>query len=890
MRYFCLLFVHVIFYSTNLLAQESDLLINETFTGVSLEEALNTLESNYDIQLAYESQIIEGVTIDEQFKEASLEKVLNSILQTTDLSFLIISPKKVMIRPEAEDTSSGETLITFKGQVVSEGEESPLPYATLSTSDGKVGVYSDQDGFFQLSIARNKLPVTLQVQHITCEMKSVELALSKNEMPFYEIVLNPITFSIDPVTVQELPPIISSTQSTGVLSIDAQQLNRLPSLIGGSDLMRQLQLLPGVAAYNDRSASLQVRASGTDENLIIVDGITLFQPDHFFGIFSALNSHAISDAKLYKNAFPAEYGGRTASVLEVKGKSNRTPVLKGRAEVNLLLANLYLAMPMQKGMNLMVSGRITNQDVTNTRLFGLISEDVTLSPRLQDINENPNRSIQKVEPQFQFYDTHIKWEWMLNASNRFMASFFHSFDDFSYQYEQTYQRFRDGELRPVTERYDEQADWKNQGWALQYAKDWTTNWTTSFQYSTSKFEVLRQVDATLGGPLLQIQPIQILSNRISNDLLSHSFALKNEIAINSHSALSFGYIFEINAANHDLDFGEVALQSVNDRQNINTLFGEYEKEWNDKFSSKLGLRTSLFSNTEYISPRLSLSYKIDDHIKLKGSASRYNQFLRQFNFEDRFARNFDIWVLSDGEEYPVAQANQFMLGSEIITNNGWSFDVELYAKQIEGVLTFVRVAPSVPTDQEMTTSPGYRLFAGQGTSIGMDWLIKKEWENYASWVAYTLSKTDHQFRAINQNQPYPSQDDRRHQLKWANVYQLENWDFSATYIFTSGRPYVDITRFEIAVDRRDVTIDEFINYLKDYHRVDIGVNYSFPLLRKKGTFHASVFNLLNRENIAYRQFIFSLPNNGPNQPQNIALGNDLQLLERTINLGFSLTF
>jgi hypothetical protein len=867
------------------------LLIHQDFRQTSLEAALASLEDSYGIQLAYESHILQGKTVDVKIEGLGLPQTLELLLKDTGFSYLIVDYHKVLIRPQPRVTYQLEEQLRFSGQVSSKLSAEPLSYATIYIKGTSTGTYTDENGIFHLNVQKQALPLTACIQYLGYEEQQIGLNVaSANQM--MDIRLATRRIEIPAITIVETPPMLSSVVSGSALSIKVEELSRLPGFLGGKDLMRQLQMLPGVSAHNDRSSGLEVRAGDEGDNLILLDGIPLFQANHYFGIFSALNTYSIDEARLYKNAFPAEYGGRTASILEVSGRSGLDQAFGGRAELNLLLSNLHLFLPLSSKMALVASGRITNQNAAESQLFGQANEDEPLHTRFSGLNDRPERSIVNVSPDFRFYDTHIKWDWNPSDKNQFSASLFKSFDKFNYRYALSFPRLILGQSSSYEELYQEEHSWQNNGLSMRYRRQWKPDIHSEFLFAHARFESDRQVRYTLTPPMILQKSPRDIFNQQENEISNYTFKWINDWALREQESFKLGYEFEQNRVRHEIALDSARLMGADRQASLHSLFAEYQRSWTGGFSTTIGLRNTLYPPTGklYLSPRLQVNYQATEQLRIKSSLSYYNQFLRTFNYEDRFGRNFNFWVLANDRNIPVASSQQIMLGMNTLTRNGWAFDVELYAKTIDGSLTFVGTRPSLNTE-EREIPDAYRLFRGEGRSYGIDLLVKKQWNAYQSWLAYTLSKTENRFPAINQNNYYPAQNDRRHQLKWIHLYRVGRWDFSLAYIFSSGRPYIDVGSFQLEESRQDVELDNFIGYIDDYHRVDIGLHYQFPLLGTTANIEASVFNLFDRENVAYRQFTYSLAGQTEQGPaRNIVLGNDLELLQRTFNLGLSIEF
>ncbi|MEM6726676.1 MAG: TonB-dependent receptor, partial [Bacteroidota bacterium] len=210
-------------------------------------------------------------------------------------------------------------------------------------------------------------------------------------------------------------------------------------------------------------------------------------------------------------------------------------------------------------------------------------------------------------------------------------------------------------------------------------------------------------------------------------------------------------------------------------------------------------------------------------------------------------------------------------------------------KSMEGLVEIARINNGFMDQQ---TGPGngeYALFTGTGQATGIDLLLTTEWGNYSGWVAYTLSKITNQYPEIRNNTSFAGQNDRRHQLKWLNTYKTGKWEWSANWIYTSGRPYTDVSILSPDQDRRLINPQDRLDRLPAYWRLDLGVNYRFKIKSLDANIGASVFNVTDRANVKYLQFIYSLPGE-QTMPQNEVLGTQTNLLPRTVNLNVGLRF
>jgi len=190
-------------------------------------------------------------------------------------------------------------------------------------------------------------------------------------------------------------------------------------------------------------------------------------------------------------------------------------------------------------------------------------------------------------------------------------------------------------------------------------------------------------------------------------------------------------------------------------------------------------------------------------------------------------------------------------------------------------------------------SSEFLRYVGNRRTFGVDVLLKKEWSKYSTWLAYTLSKSTDRYPSVNRGELIPSENDRRHQLKWVNQYRLGKWDFSATYVYSSGLTYTDLNKLsELSIrDRRNLKPEDFISRLKDYHRIDIGLKRTFKWKGLDANFGLSVFNLFNFNNVKYLQYIYSIDtSDNLLQRKNAVIGTELELLGITPNLSFGIEF
>lgn len=893
----------------------------ESFEQKQLAEVFEILKNKYALDVAYQYEAIENISISKTIQSNTLEVGLQELFANTGLEFRLIDNKRLLVRTsaEAEPHEALQEIFTysFEGKVLDKHSKLPLAFATVYCPSSNVGITTDETGEFSLKIESTQKNGTIVIQYLGYIPRVISWKAGE-DFSNLQIKLQAKTLEFKEITILEQLPTFSLNQEDGGMVFRGNQLNALPSFVGTNDIFRGLQLLPGISATDDLSAELRIRGSGGEENMIILDGITLYNVDHYFGVFSAINGNIIDEVKLYKNAFPVEYGGRTAGIIDFYSHPIENRQVSGIIQADLLTSNAYLSVPINEQMGLLFGGRTTNIDVADTDLFAL------LQANQETINAGQLPQIQKGDPTFRFYDLNAKWLWDISPQSSIRASFFQSYDKFKYDYiridttrANRNQQDRRREIAINTEIFDEERTWNNQGIGLQLNHQWEPRWNTQLNLSYSTFDesqvlnssLIRQIERLPPRPLqnlpnppptniIRIDTTIRLTNRAFNAIVGKELNVKNTYHIDDKQQLTFGYHYVNNNVKIDFNADDRVTLGREREADQHAAYLQYNLETKNNFRLGLGLRNTYYSITEknYLSPRVSLSHRATDELNFKATYSKYYQFLRRNYREDRFGVAYEFWVLGSDRPngFPISSSEQFMLGFNFL-KDGFEIDVEAYHKKIDGVSEFAlqengfgenNVAP--------IQNPTYTIFNGKGTYKGIDVLLKKSTGNYTGWLAYTLSKNEHSFPQIDNGTYFPSQDDQRHQINWTNQYRIKNFELSATFIYSSGRPYTDLERIaEIQErDRRNLRPEDRISFLPDYYRVDVGASYNFDWGRTQGRLGASIFNVFDRQNVKYRQYIYSIPNQrNENLPDvNEVRGTDLLLLGFTPNVSFSLHF
>lgn len=880
-------------------AQTDEIVVQKTFKEEPLNQVLEWIENTYSIYIGYSKVLTQDILINAQFDGQNLEQTLESLLDNTNLQFQFIAENKILVGPKDEIPSKENLQITYTNYsgTIQDPTGNPLPFANILNLRDSTGVFSDSEGRFSLQIINKPQPVELKVSFIGYTEQLITL---DPERSFLSLILEPATQRLNTITItDQLPPpaLKEVFSNTGEALFDFKAM----AMLGGSrDLFRQLQYNAGVKAYDDYSSRLQVRGSNADENMMVMDGMTLYNIDHLYGIFSAVHPGIFDKVQIHKNAFPIEYGGRTASVIELQSNDAIDGNIKSSVGFDLNTVSTLLRFPIGDKFGIITAGRFTHSDVTNNSFFKLLRPRSNVSR--DDNNEGEDRTLLKVLPNFNFYDFYAKVQWKIDEKTLLSASFFTGFDNHTFNYEEDYTAIFNRREVDITETGQEDIFWTNEAVGLNLNRQWSERWRSSLNISQSVYET----NSSDRFSILRTNRFQQEQERViplsskDNSIQGYRLNLKNEWQPSNDRKLTWGYTLTSDEVDFDLINASGKAErrfNWNDQAVRHRIYGEYQQAISANWQLGVGLNGTRYEKNKqwYFSPRISSSLEINDQFSLKASWSLYFQFLRQLYHEDVFGNNQAIWLLASPEEFaqgitiPVASSKHFMIGGSW-KRGSWELDVELFNIDRTGVLEYALLRPGFDLNNSgFINSNSFAIFEGEGQTKGIDFLLKTSANKYRAWLAYTLSSSTITLPRVNFGQPYASPEDSRHQLKFINEYEWSpKWSVSLSYIFASGLPYLDFSQLNQSTPtRRLLFYDTFLERYADYHRVDFGINFRTSITAGTSlelTF--SIFNLFDRRNVKYRQFVFAIPNEEVSE----VLGTELTLLPRIFNFGLNFNF
>lgn len=831
-----------------------------------LTEAFNQLEKQYDLSFSYEDDEVSEIVVNVELTEQPLANGIQLLLEGTGLGYELLDNEFILIKkglPSTVPLYPTPPDISICGRIYEQLSKEPIVATTVYIKDSNHGTYTDVNGLFNLDGSFSKTD-TLIISCIGYESRKMLVGAfmqdpcKKLELSFAKLWMSDILikdFAIDMITLED----------QGNFHFQKEKIPTLPGW-GEPDVMRMLQLLPGIGSAEESAARLNVRGGTPDQNLVLWEGIPIYHTGHLFGLYDAFNPFVVKEVDVWRGNFGTNYGGRNSSVIDIKGRPDLVEESTWGVGFNLLHINAFMEKPLfrksktKKGA-IMVAFRASWVDriksKTFTELFNQAfqSSKVAIQEQFQDENENVFW-----DPLLSYGDFNVKMRWQGKQKNDNSISIFNSADQLNYRF-----GYDDGDY--FTETIDEITT-ANFGASWQHKASWTPKLKADYTFALSTYSnsyLFRWNEEDRERPF-------IYRNNRQNLMADVSAHLNHQWLVSDRHKMSFGYQFTgQEAALSVRDTNTVTLESNTwsqdtSRTALHTFFATFDYDVNETFSFSLGIRENHFPkrNLYYSEPRASFVLRpLWDGFSINGGLGRYFQFVFQIIDFGELGIGEPLWYLA-GEDIPVQELWQWTLGTRYETKS-LLLDFEVYRKDSRN-LTSLNLLLDRGLEQPWA-------FDGTSKATGFDFLLRKRFPPYSLWLAYSFGKVEQRFSDLNEGLPYPPRHDIRHQINWVNTLQMGKWDFSANLHFRTGRPFSVPTIVELPC--ADCTADtityglEFgrlnTDRLPNTIRLDVSATYEFSKANKKWKMGLAFYNLLNRKNLLEKDYLLDLPER--DQPQ-----------------------
>jgi len=677
------------------------------------------------------------------------------------------------------------------------------------------------------------------------------------------IRLQPEIQSLGQVLVKEYLTGGIQKNQDGSVNISTKKMRILPGLVE-PDVLQSLQLLPGINSPTEDPAGLYIRGGTPGQNLVLWDGIKMYQSGHFFNQISTFNPFITKNVQVYRGGTSVRYGDRISGVVVIESDDDLTEKVKAGGGINLTHGDLYLKLPLSKKMGVMLAGRRSTTDLYQNIAYNNLARKVFQNTRasIPDAGDNEIPGLQSREDDFSFSDLNFKMIWNPNDDNIIKLS--------SIFAENRLDNKQNTGIVANNNRVETQDILKlrNVGTSLNWDKNYTASTHQNVNVYMSVYDqrynfLLKVTDEFAPG---------IEDRLIYNAVLDVGAEYSIHFPVGNNKSLNLGYQFSYNETNYETEFDfsgddlETELFSLTGNGTNHTLYSEYKYKTPKTFLN-LGFRASQLSNVNsfFLEPRIFASYELFKNFTLNTSAELKNQQLNNyltytssFGLVPTLPVSDNVWILSDNSSLDgippirVLRSSQFTLGG-LYSYQGWHFDLEGYYKKINDVSSLSDLVLDLASPEGNDSL----IFYGEEERIGFDFLIKKRFQNYRFWAGYSLSKTIATFPLV-QDSYFDGNFDQRHVFNLSQTLKVKDFEFALGWNYATGRPFTRIiptpNDFGATIDPRGINSSRF----KDYHRLDASVVYRFDSGEAKknwnGLIGFSLRNLYNRKNVISQGF------------------------------------
>ncbi|MEM6841119.1 MAG: carboxypeptidase-like regulatory domain-containing protein [Bacteroidota bacterium] len=634
------------------------------------------------------------------------------------------------------------------------------------------GTSSNTYGFYSLTLPKDS--VNLAYSYVGYQPQAARLQLTQDTVINIDLSESALLDEIV-ISATEADKIQEVTQMSSI-SVPVEQIKNLPAFLGEVDVLKTLQLLPGVQSGNEGTSGLYVRGGGPDQNLILLDGVPVYNASHLFGFFSVFNADAINNVQLIKGGFPARYGGRLSSVIDISMKEGNMKEFHGEGSLGIIAGKLTLEGPIVKDKtSFIISGRRTWIDVLARPLI-----------RSQTDGEETVG--------YYFYDLNAKVNHKFSDRDRLYLSAYLGDDRF-------YARYQYEDIANGVELEDEDEaglQWGNITSALRWNHMFTPKLfsNTTLTYSRYRFDINNEyryeyLNDSGNGVLVDqglaryLSGIEDYAAKVDFDYIpSPQHYVRFGVSAIRHTfnpgALNIRYDDEVSDETLDTTLGSQETDAVEFAAYV-----EDDLELGRRLKFNIGLHFSGFQvNDEFytsIQPRIAGRYLLNQQLSLKASYVQMAQFIHLLT-NSGIGLPTDLWVPATDRVRPQT-AQQWALGGAYNWQSGYEISLEGYYKDMRNLIEYREGANFIDVNEDWQN----KVAVGDGRSYGAELLIQKKQGRTTGWLGYTLSWTDRQFDELNFGRRFPYKYDRRHDLGIAVVHQWrEQIDLSATWVFGSG--------------------------------------------------------------------------------------------------------
>ena len=749
---------------------------------------------------------------------------------------------------------------TVSGYVMDADSKETLIGATVVDINSGKGCSTNNYGFYTLTLEKGE--VNLQVSYVGYAQQNHAFDLKENVNMNFTLTTNT---TLDEVVVEASRATVSArSPQMSVVELPVQQIKSIPTLFGEADVLKAIQLLPGVQNGSEGSAGMYVRGGGPDENLLLLDGVPVYNVNHAFGFFSVFNPDALKNVTLYKGSFPAHFGGRLSSVVDIRMKEGDMQKYHGNVSIGLISSKLN------------VEGPIVKDKLSFNLSFRRTYGDLLIKPLLW-IAQASNPNMGKLNMGYNFYDLNAKLNWKISDKDRLYLSFYTGDDAINFGV-----KFRDYEYENTQFNSHMGINWK---WGNKVA---SLRWN---HVMSQKLFMDASVNYTQYRHNLGMEIGEETVYQAYNQTVKEEFNMVYKSGINDLTAkVDFDYTplpnheirFGGNYTYHQfrpevqsikVDFGgDADIDTVMGASNVyaheTALYAEDNMTFGDIFRVNAGVHYSTFTvegkTYQSVQPRLSTSVMLASNLSLKAGYAYMTQYVHLLS-NSSLSLPTDLWVPVTAKVEPM-NAHQVSLGAFLELPQLFDISLEGYYKKMDNLLEYKDGASFFGSSETWDN----KVCLGKGWAYGIEFLVQRSFGKTTGWIGYTWAHANRQFdredMTINGGKVFPAKYDRRHDVSVTVQHKFsDRFDISGTWVFSSGNCGTLGTQiYEGLIDEwgyiPQIQAFERNNFrMGNYHRLDLSVNFHKQKKHGIRTWNISIYNVYNHNNpfVVYTDYIWN---------------------------------
>ena len=817
-----------------------DKVISVSLTNKNLKEILKTLKNKAGVTFNYKSAILpkEELKLFEANNE-KLSEILIRLLKPYNIEFKYFGGNSIILKPLKIRSNLSYTI---SGYVFDKNNGEKLIGATVFCRYNKRGTATNDYGFFTLTLPEDSLH--LEIRYVGYKNYKEQTINKANS--FKIISLEP-RVDLKEIEIRD-EGISKSEQKPNGFYFNLRGIKDIPSFMGETDILRAMQMVPGVQGAVESVGGINVRGGGTDQNLVLVDGVPVYNIVHVFGLFSIINPGAVNSVEIIKGGFSAKYNGRLSSILDIKLKDGNNQKISGKVNIGMLLSSATIEGPLLKNKSsFLVSFRRT--------YFDAFYQPIQYFSNRKNVNDYSGW--------YYFYDVNAKVNFKIGNRDKISVNYFSGVDRGRITEKQT---FSD------TVKFNHV---KNLKWStMMSSARWDHILTDKVfmvttigitEYST-QFEDELNWETTIK-PKVNLSSLDYTQTSGNRDLFVKSIFDINKIEnhqIKTGADLIYHHYntgtlnYKAKDANTDQD------TSIGDKQIYSDEEVVYlEDNW--KPNRRLNLNFGLSFNsinvkkTRYhlLQPRISGNYAFTNNFYINTSFTRMQQNL-QILPNNSIGLPIDIWIPVTDYLKPQI-SDQFTFGIGYYFKNKYKLSVEGYYKSMKNLVELKEGAFFVFGGYDWDKS----FYTGKGLARGIEVMLEKQTGKVKGWVGYSLSKSDRQFQSINNGHAFPFKYDRRHQISVLLKFPTtkKHWNFSVSWLFSSGSPVTVPTSVYTINNKTYYEFTQRNNIrMSNYHRMDLAFTKTIVFNKNTRVWNIGAYNLYSHVNPLFISTSFLVSN------------------------------